>query len=280
MTTSWFPISRSALASLALALGLAAPGARAQPKDKDAAAAAEAHFKKGRAAHEAGDLEVAATEYAAAYDLYPDPELLYNLGQVNRLMGKSATAIDYYERYIAADPDGRAVDRAHRYIAILEKKLEEEKGDAGEHGSESSPPPRDETPPHRVVASSPSPPQRDEGGGLGTRRWAAVGLAVAGVAGLGVGVAYGVKARRLSNEVSDGDAIGAGWDQSELDKFDQGQSAERRQIVATVAGGALLAAGAVLWFVGSTHGDSEKPRTAAVPALGPDNVGLAISGSF
>lgn len=275
------------MAAVALALALAAPAARAQPKD--AAKKAEAHFKKGRAAHEAGDLEVAAAEYEAAYELYPDPELLYNLGQVNRLMGKSATAIDYYERYIAADPDGRAVERAHRYIAILEKKLEEEKGEKGEkvdeggerRGDAKASPPAGATRPPRGDDPPPAAPgPRDEGGGLGTRRWAAVGLAVAGLAGLGVGVAYGVKARRLSDEVSDGDSIGSGWDQSELDKFDQGESAERRQIVATVAGGALLAAGAVLWFVGSSDDGGEEPRAAAAPMLGPNNVGLAISGSF
>jgi hypothetical protein len=97
----------------------------------------------------------------------------------------------------------------------------------------------------------PPPPPQDEG--LGTARWTAIGVASAGLLGVGVGTAFGFVAM---SRRSDLDGLCPGYphcpDAQRADvqtKYDDAKSAATISTVGFVAGGAVLAAGVVLWFV-------------------------------
>jgi tetratricopeptide (TPR) repeat protein len=70
-----------------------------------------------------GDAVGARTELQAAYRLDPAPELLFALGQVELKLGNYAAAIDYYERFIAANPGDEQVALAQQAIGAARMEL-------------------------------------------------------------------------------------------------------------------------------------------------------------
>ena len=113
-------VSRSAALVLALVAGTAsaAPKPRSPDPNEVAAKQAEAkqHVDAATAAHAAGKLDVALTELRAAYELDPQPDLLFAMGQVQAGLGDCTAARDSYEQYRAAMNNeagiGAAVDAA------------------------------------------------------------------------------------------------------------------------------------------------------------------------
>ncbi|MFH0903279.1 MAG: tetratricopeptide repeat protein [Pseudomonadota bacterium] len=87
---------------------------------------ARAHFKQGRAYHQVGAHAQAIAEYEAAYALAPLTELLFNIAQAHRAMGDKEKARDFYQRYLRAEPEGRASDESRMQVALLTRQLEEE----------------------------------------------------------------------------------------------------------------------------------------------------------
>ena len=85
---------------------------------------------KGLQSQIAGRYDEAITFYKAAYDLLPHPELLFNLGQAHRLRGDRVVALDYYRKYVALQPNGRASKEAKEWTAQIEKGMREEAAEA------------------------------------------------------------------------------------------------------------------------------------------------------
>jgi tetratricopeptide (TPR) repeat protein len=81
---------------------------------------AKLHFKKGEAEYEAGRYAAAIDEYQIAYGLAPAPGLLFNIAKCYRLDGDRERALDYYRRYLSADPEGPGWKEAVAQIAVLE----------------------------------------------------------------------------------------------------------------------------------------------------------------
>jgi tetratricopeptide (TPR) repeat protein len=115
-----------ALALLAIA---AAPALARKPAAKDLAAA-KAHFKQGKAYHEAGAYLEAVKEYEKAYALAALPDLLFNIGQAYRMQGDKPKAIAAYERFLAAVTEGDLADEARAQLAALKLKLQVEAAEA------------------------------------------------------------------------------------------------------------------------------------------------------
>jgi tetratricopeptide (TPR) repeat protein len=111
-------LARASLIVFGLVAWLSVPAA-AEKVPAEVLAQARAHFERGSAFHATGDYARAAEEYGAAYALYPSPELLFNLGQVARLSGDRKAALDYYQRYLSVEPNGRASEEARRHIQYL-----------------------------------------------------------------------------------------------------------------------------------------------------------------
>lgn len=81
----------------------------------------------GLAAQSAGRYDEAIALYKKAYAAIPHPEILFDLGQAYRLKGDAEAALDYYRRYLAAEPGGRAAGDANRWVAELGKQLADRK---------------------------------------------------------------------------------------------------------------------------------------------------------
>jgi tetratricopeptide (TPR) repeat protein len=280
------------LAAIAVLLAVAAGVARAgdDPGEADKRKRAGKHVEEGDRFKEAGDYEAAAREYEKAYELVPHPELFFNLAQVYRLGGKKEKALEYYERYLAVEPNGRAAAQARRFARQLKKALDRAKGK--EHppaGSESGSGSGSET-------GSASGSGSGSGSGAGTDgevtrgvepqhpgrtlRIAGMATAGAGVIALAVGVKYGLDARRISHELSDYDEM---WTNAELARQAVGKRAEKRMFIGTGVGAALIAGGAVLYYLGhSARAQAEEAEegVTAAPLVSGDTLGFALSGHF
>lgn len=236
---------------------------------------AKAHYLKARAHHQRHEYQRAAAEYLQAFALFPDPELLFNVGQVYRLAGDQALAAAYYRRYLELDPAGRAAPEARRHLESLGATVPAGSAASAWGGTPAgAKPPAAVTTTTTATATAPAPAQ--PGGTRG--RWLRRGGLAAGGAGLvslAVGLYYGIEARSISAELSLVDR----WTADRLDRFDDGERAESLAIGFSVAGGALLVGGGVLYWLG---GRSERePEVEVTAALGPrGELGLAAGGRF
>jgi hypothetical protein len=91
----------------------------------------------------------------------------------------------------------------------------------------------------------------------------------AGAIALGAGVVFGIQARSAADAISRHEGP---WTEDERRTFEDGQRANRNMIIAYVAGGALVATGGVLYYLGA--------RTHVVPVTGAGTTGLAVQGRF
>jgi hypothetical protein len=105
-----------------------------------------------------------------------------------------------------------------------------------------------------------------------------------GVAGIGVGVAFGVMAGSASSNqqsacASSTNCPNRGQALSDRSTFTTDSSVE---IAGFVAGGALLAAGVVMFIAGGNKAEPEAAKTGLVvlPAISPGGAGLTLSGGF
>jgi tetratricopeptide (TPR) repeat protein len=244
--------------TIAIALVLATAPARAEPSPK---AQAKQHFKQGKALQDAGKYDDAVAEFRAAYDLDQRPEMLFNIAQVYRLGSHKQSAVDYYQQYLAAQPDGPGAGEARQWIAELTRQIEADRPLPREPATPEPPPPEPppRSEPETLTETRGSPPLRITG----------LATAGAGAIALGVGVVFGIKARSASDTISNHQGP---WTVDEQHTFEDGQRANRTMIIGYVAGGALVAAGGVLYYLGT--------RTHVVPVTGVRTAGLAVQGRF
>jgi hypothetical protein len=111
-----------------------------------------------------------------------------------------------------------------------------------------------------------------------TLRYAGLGVGVLGVAGLGVGAVFGLRAISLNNSSSSG-CVQSSCDPAGFSSRQDARQAGDISTVAFVAGGALVAGGATMFLLG-------KPRSTgglalqAVPLLSGRAIGLRFAGAF
>jgi tetratricopeptide (TPR) repeat protein len=292
---------RALVSALAVAVGAATvtitpPIAHAQKGDKndkkvDKKKLASQYVDAGLAAQDAGDYDSAVEFYQKAYAVVPHPVLIYNIAQAHRLGGHLEAALADYQQYLAADPNGPKVKEATAFVTQLQPLVEAEKAKAAEEAAAAEqarlaeearlaaeaaakkkaeedasaklPPPEPE----------PEPEPHHASGGLGTKRIAAIGLGGAGVLGVVGGVVFGLKAKSISDGLSQ---TGAVYDPAEISR---GEAANRNMFICYGVGGALLVAGAVLFVIGAPQAESADGVTLA-PVIGADLTGFAVSGGF
>jgi tetratricopeptide (TPR) repeat protein len=104
--------------------------ALAQSNDNDSRDKALKLFEDSNTAYKAGKFEDAADLLRQAYDLFPEPILLYNLGRAQEGLGDRQGAIESYERYLAEaeQVDDRAA--IERRIATLRAQITQQEADA------------------------------------------------------------------------------------------------------------------------------------------------------
>jgi hypothetical protein len=111
-----------------------------------------------------------------------------------------------------------------------------------------------------------------------TQGWA-IAVASAGVLSAGVGAAFAMQAISKNNESKpgcDGNVCVGAAKQARLDALTAGN----RATIAAVIGGALVATGTVLFFVGRRESPTERTALRLAPAITPDSLALVGALSF
>jgi tetratricopeptide (TPR) repeat protein len=103
----------------------AGPALAQTPRDKDERREAARHFEQGEAFFKAHEFDKAALEYQAAYDLIPEPSLLFNIGLSFENDGSLEKANDHYRRYLSASPQGAKAPEARARSEAISRKLAE-----------------------------------------------------------------------------------------------------------------------------------------------------------
>jgi tetratricopeptide (TPR) repeat protein len=261
----------------ALLLPFTAPALADQKRDDRAWREAKEHFKRGQRLHDNGKYDEAIVEYEAAYRLAPIPDLLFNLGLVYRLKGEHAKAIDAYERYLDAAPDGPGASDAREFLAELRAGKTPDAKPVEEPAVDDQPPPiRPAVDPRAQPEIEPDPAPRADvdqpspGRGL---RIAGIVTGSVGLVGIALGVKFGLDARAASDDISGARDM---WTLALDERIREGERAERNMWISYAVGGAALAAGGVLYWLGmSAAGDS---AVAVVPSR--DGATVVVGGGF
>lgn len=230
--------------ALSLSLLTAAPGI-ARPVDDRAREAAKTAYRAGAEAYRRGDMTTALGHFNAAYELDPNPTLMFNLANVYAALERPKESVRYFRLYLREAPEEmRREDQAavEALVARLKMKMEDLEP------REVPPPERDPT--FRVLG------------------WAGVGL---GAVAMGAGAIY-------TADLADWeDKHAAATLASEKARTrDEGESAGRIATGMWITGGALLAAGALLlWLDADEEGGPEGARSEL--SVGPGQVGWRLT---
>jgi hypothetical protein len=230
--------------------------------------------KKAISKSQAGDHDASIKYYLEAYAIVPQPILLSNVGSEYQQAQNPVLALKYFCMYLDKDPTGTNAT----YVASQAKVMQVALGN--KDGEVCKPAPK----PVETKISGPTgevpgplikdPPPADPGKNL---RYAGLGVAGAGVATLGVGIFFGIKAKQNSDLISEHDRM-MSWPNNIKQIEADGQSYEDKQIIFLVAGGVVAVTGVVIYAVGrSKHG----PESITVtPTATQDSVGVSIGGGF
>lgn len=274
-----------------LAIGAASSAALAQPQttEKQRREAGDL-VKKAIARSQAGDHGKAIELYLQAYQIAPLPILLSNVGSEYQQENKPVEALDYFCKYLEQDPTGANVSYAQAQAKSLQIQLGNQVDDTDVcKPAKPAPPAPPPTPPPGPepgttttvtgttgdLHATAQPSSEHPGKSL---RLAGLGVGVAGAAAFGVGVYFGLQAKRISDDISSHD-VTMPW-RNDIQAYErEGQDDQTKEIVFMVAGGVAAAGGVALYLLGRSHA-SHAEHVAVVPTGSPTSVGLALSGGF
>jgi len=269
-------IPRRITAALCVSLLVASP-VYAQPPPAPTPAQKQAAgdlTKQAIAKSQAGDHEKAIELYLQAFEIVPLPVLLSNVGAEYQKMKKPVEALKYFCMYLEKDPTGQSAT----YATAQAKLIQIEQGNKDVTDATVCEPPK--PPEEKVVVAPPPPvvpppPPTDRGK---TLRIAGLAVGGAGLVGLGAGIFFGLKAKDISDQITNHPMTEMWPDEiQQLEK--DGQAYEDKQIIFMIAGGALVATGVALYFIGRSRKGSSETVTL-VPTATPESAGLAVTGGF
>lgn len=218
-------------------------------------------WKEGIARYNLQRFDQAIDLFERAYEIYPFPNILFNLGQAHRYRKGYEKAIFYYEAYLGEKPGADDGAQVRSIIVDLKQLLEAQKSsdekppdgvqappapiEGMDDAEPTNPSPRKLTPPGSTnplsvtpvsgsAAESAPPWHRDTWG------WVLVG---SGVIGLGVGGGFVWSSSSLNDEADSADELDV------ADLRDRARTHETIGIATAAIGGGLLAAGIVKLIV-------------------------------
>ena len=210
-------------------------------------------------------------EYRRAIELYEQAlaaassaDISYNIARVYDVgLHDAARATEYYRRYLA-EPKAQSPRRelAEQRIAALQ------------------PSPLVapiETDPTSTIAD---PAQPERGSGWTWRETSAIALAGTGFIALGIGAGFGISAASQSDTWKNDCDGNVCQTQSGVDAAHTAADRARIATIALAAGGALLAGGAAIWWLGAKHEESPRVALHVVPAGPAAQLGCSFSSSF
>jgi len=270
----------STSAALLLAFLVAAPAAaRGDESDGSDIQSYRASVQRGADHFRDGEYGAARREFQRAYEIHPEPILLFNIASTHRREGHGELALAYYRRFLAAaDPGDSRRALALKTVAELEQEL------APKPEPEPEPPPTFTPPPRRTVeraterahvaepASEPDAERPSDGRVL---RWTGIAAGAGAVGAFALAWSAMRDARSAESYLEELPAD-QGWDRTQASIYQDGRSASRRAILYGVAGGALATTGVVLFVIG------QRRARAASLRVTPESGGgsLVLGGSF
>ncbi len=258
---------------LTLAIDLAALPASAQqqplPQPADEDTRAKELFLEGEAHYAAGRYEQAAERYLEAYELSQRPELLFNVGNAYERLGDYEKAAEYLSQY-ADNPRARDVVSVRERIRRLEAAAAEQK-----RRTQQEPPPAPG--PDSAVAEPAAPRPASEGGTKRATWW----LIGSGASAAGA-VAMGLLALNAGNNAARNCS-----DTGRPVCLDTASSSLAQETFFAIgadvfAVATVVTAGVGIYLLFQDDEETARPATATrlVPTLGPDGLGVSLSGRF
>lgn len=218
-----------------------------------------------------GDFKKGVSILADLYVRSKEPTHIFNQGRCYEQNHQWVSAIDRFREYLRKasrlTPDEAKETDDH--IAECKRLLEEEEA---RNAPPPVPPPAPSPPPQPVPTPEPLqptsppalPPEHSPAGAGGTLRTTGIVVGSVGVAAVAAGVLLNLKANQLAN---DGDASGQ-------------NSYQNGAVACYGVGGAAVAAGVILYWIGHRAGSKASTDVALLPTWTPSGAALAISGGF
>lgn len=275
---------------LVLTLMVTGPSARAESGDAAEGGGATAEggdfdalVSQAMERYQARDYEQAIELFQRAYEIQPEPELVYNIARSHERLAHREEALAAYERFIelpgtTGELRARALEniRALREeIAALEAaRRAEQEVEAAERQAGSG---QQAQPGGAGGPAAPPPPQETGSSALAVTGYALIGI---GVAVLATGAVFGGLAISSYNQYQD-----AGF---QVERLDLRDDVSRRALIADVllfSGAGVAAAGVVMAVVAAIRarrgdGGTESARGVSPTIALGEGFGLGLSGRF
>jgi tetratricopeptide (TPR) repeat protein len=258
--------------------------AAAGPARADSAGLEQAKELTNRATieYDVGKFQQALDLYSKAYEQYPIPVLLFDIGQCHKQLKNFDRAIFFYRGYLRADPSARNRAAVESFINDAQREVDHQReidtareqaaeaaAQSAKEGAESPPSaPAAKATSESRSAAPPSPVIRVAG--LGT-----VGL---GLVAIGIGTYFGLHANALASDITNVSTSRGTWSPGDQSEYDSGKSSATAANVLYVVGGVAVAAGAVLTYLGWPKGPPAGVSAAIAPTH--DGAQFAVVGRF
>jgi hypothetical protein len=216
-------------------------------------------FHQAESEYAAGDVAGALDLMEQSYQLSQRPELLFNLGQLNRELHRCRPALDRYRQYLAQSPTGRRRDDAERSLAELGRECPEPAS-----AVPPAPPPSPRAV-HRPYWTTP----RIAG-------WAALGAGVA--AGTGA-LLFGLAVKHAESDINSLQSNGRTYDATRANALKgDGERYQAWEVGLGVASAGMLASGVLLLLVGTPTKQSAASSLSL--SVEPGGASAAYSAEF
>jgi tetratricopeptide (TPR) repeat protein len=272
-----------ALAALCLWLSSAAgyaqqPGPAAAASTHSAADdEAKAAFDAGQKRYEQGEYGLAAQAFREAYQRSPQPVLLYNLAQAERLDGQCEPALEHYQEFVASFSGAVPAD-VNDKIAEMKQCVARAKTPVASPAA-ATPANGDQASPAITVMAGKNRGAvhpRNERAQSGLPQWLGWTAAAVGAAAIAAGAVMGAMAVHRQSIVEDTCPAKRCRDQSGITAANEG----KKLVIGTVAAFGLgAAAGGLAIYVWAEHPASDRADWPAASSLRPSAI-VAWSGMF
>jgi tetratricopeptide (TPR) repeat protein len=260
------------------AQGRGPKGAAAKPQTpldqaKALTAQAELDYKVGR-------FQEALDEYSKAYELYPTPALLFNLGQCHKQLKNHERAVFFFRGYLRDKPDAPNRGAVEGFIADSQRALDEAQAQARKEAEDQeraremqrAQAEAELLRARQAAIVAPPPPKT-------AVRIAGLAVAAVGVGAIGAGVFLGLKSHSDANDIGQVSMQGGTWTPSDQSLYSSGQTDATVATALFIGGGVAVAAGGVLTWLGWPKPSAESAPTASFAPV-PGGGTFVVRGGF
>jgi tetratricopeptide (TPR) repeat protein len=251
------------LVVLSTILALTTPAGAETPLEQAKALAGRATVE-----YNIGHFDQALELYSKAYEALPTAALLFDIGQCHRMLANPERAIFFFQGYLREKPDASNRALVERLLLELQQQL-----------PPPAPSPAEPVAPVVEPAPAPAPANTPAPAGRPVLRIAGLVTGGTGVALIGAGIALGLHAQSLSNQITQLSARHGAWSPQYQSDYDSGKTAATAATILSVTGGLAVVTGGVLAYLGWPRTASEgRPVATFTPT--PGGASFLVTGGF